>query len=438
MLGTNCLLVVVSFIARVGSLQQTTTSSLITSNLIYPSHFEYRGAFRLPEYAANPGFGWEWGGTGMTYYPDGDPSGPSDGYPGSLYGIGHDHTKYVSEISIPVPVVSRNLSALNTAKTLQGFANIRSGISSLSPLFTDPSQLSRGDLTYLPKQGSQTSGKIYACWGAHFQSDDSRVPSHMWCDLNLTKPKGAWWILNKSEITLYSVNDYMFEIPENWANTYVGGRRLATGRYRDGGWGGLGPNLFAIAPWSDGNPPVDGTILQVITLLRYSSSHTEGSRFGTSDKMKNYSHSDEWSGAAWLTAGSREAVIFIGTKGIGKTWYGYSDGTLDTDSPPPFPHDDRGWWSERFESQIIFYKPADLAQVAQGSMRPYEPQPYATMNLDAFLYNIDKVVGLPRHLQKHRLGACAYDRKNRLLYIFEYRGDKENDRPLVHVFKINE
>ena len=44
------------------------------------------------------------------YYPDGDPEG-DDGYPGSIFGIGHDQTQYVSEISIPVPVASRDLEA---------------------------------------------------------------------------------------------------------------------------------------------------------------------------------------------------------------------------------------------------------------------------------------------------------------------------------------
>jgi hypothetical protein len=37
---------------------------------------------------------------------------------------------------------------------------------------------------------------------------------------------------------------------------------------------------------------------------------------------------------------------------------------------------------------------------------------------------------------KQRLGDCAFDRDRGLLYIVEYRGDAENDRPLVHVFKV--
>jgi len=29
----------------------------------------------------------------MTYYPHGDPDGPADGYPGSIFGLGHDHQR---------------------------------------------------------------------------------------------------------------------------------------------------------------------------------------------------------------------------------------------------------------------------------------------------------------------------------------------------------
>jgi len=55
------------------------------AGLIQPSDLVYKGAFRLPE--GSNGSNWEWSGGGMTYYPEGDPTGPSDGYPGSIFGI---------------------------------------------------------------------------------------------------------------------------------------------------------------------------------------------------------------------------------------------------------------------------------------------------------------------------------------------------------------
>jgi hypothetical protein len=69
----------------------------------------------------------------MTFNPNGDPGGPADGFPGSLLFItGHDRLPYgelpngsqVAEVSIPVPVVSGNLSQLNQAAFLQNFHNV--------------------------------------------------------------------------------------------------------------------------------------------------------------------------------------------------------------------------------------------------------------------------------------------------------------------------
>lgn len=412
--------------------------------LIQPADLVYQGAFRLPEYPTDPGYGWEWGGNALTYYPDGDPSGGADGYPGSLYGAGNDQLMYVGEIGIPAPVISssRSLVALNTASQLHAFRDVRAGIAALEQLYNNRMLLYCG-LEYLPAQGAQTSGKLYACFGDHFHDAGTPqyVPSHMLTDLNLENNQGAWWVDQQS---LYSVNDYMFAIPSAWAdaNGNTTGKYLATGRFRDGGWSGQGPALFAIAPWQSGNPPPAGTVLPATTLLLYSNTRGDDP---TSYAMNDYHHADEWSGGAWLTVGSKAAVIFIGTKGQGSCWYGYADGTTyPTDGsegppPPPYPNNDRGWWSSSFQAQIIFYNPADLAAVAAGAMAAYQPQPYAAFNLDPYLWRIDKVnhPDFNANQNKDRLGACTFDRANGLLYIVEYRGDAENDRPLIHVFKVN-
>ncbi len=58
----------------------------------------------------------------------------------------------------------------------------------------------------------------------------------MWTDLDLkNNHNGAWWISTQS---LYSVNQYIFEMPAAFAdaNNTTAGRYLVTGRYREGGW----------------------------------------------------------------------------------------------------------------------------------------------------------------------------------------------------------
>ncbi len=393
----------------------TATSAAPATGLIQPSDFDYLGAFRLPD--GPPEIGWEWSGSALTYYPAGDTAGPEDGFPGSLFGTGHEWNQYVAEIGIPAPVDSaaKGLEALNTAETLQEFADIRAG---LFPALEMP----RVGLEYLPAQGDQDNGKLYFAWAAHLDEGAS-LASHGWCGLDLGNPgtAGLWRI---GDYVNYVTGDYLFVIPSAWADAYVGGKSLATGRYRDGGQGAQGPSLFAIAPWQQGNPPAPGSTLPAIPLLLYGNVYSEGSA-----QLNGYHHSDEWSGAAWLTAGDRAAVVFVGTKGTGECWYGCSDGTIWPDEPP-FPPEcpERGWWSSGFVGQMLFYDPSNLAAVAQGRLQASDPQPYATMEIDQHLYHVTT------GQQKSHVGAVAFDRQRGLLYVMEPLAD--GDKSLVHVWRV--
>lgn len=397
---------------------------------INPENFEYRGAFKLP--AGSNGSNWEYSGYGMTFYPGGDAGGPNDGYPGSIFAIGHDHHQMVSEINIPVPVISpgKSIDELNTAQTLQAFQDITHG------MFGEL-EIPRADLAYLPAQGTQTTDKLYFCWGQHFQFEF--FPSHGACDLNLSNPQtsGPWFFGN---FTNYVTNDYLFEIPAAWADPHVPGARLASGRFRDGGWGGHGPTLFAFDPWNDGQPPAEnGTLASITPLLLYGIQEPGVIEISTSDamKMNGYSEADEWSGGAWLTAGENSAVAFVGTKGLGNFWYGFSNGVVwPFEGPyppvPEFPYDDRGWWSDSIQAQIIFFDPADFAAVARGEKQTFNPQPYAHLNLDPVLF----APGFDLwDYKRYSLGACCFDRENSLLYIFERQ--VVDGASLIHTWFIN-
>ena len=400
-----------------------------STELVRPEDLEYVGAFRLPDSSGDKG--WVWAGNEMgalAYYPEGDSSGDNDGYPGSLYGTGNDQYKYISEVTIPLPTISddKNVNDLNTAKTLQDFRNVLA-----SKL--EGKELPKVGLTYLPAQGEQKTGKLYYCYGEHIQ-DEERNPSHGWFELDLSNPQlaGDWKIGDKLNLlTTY----YIFNINQEWADLNTPGKYLATGRFRDGGQGSQGPTLYAYGPWNEGNPPSAGTKLSYVTLLEYSSITSPETHV-----MDKYSHADEWNGGAWLDSGNRSAVIFVGTKGLGYTWYGYSDGTQwPTSGEGPFPsvpvinptfygEDLRGWWSDSFKAEIIFYDPADLSAVAKGTMKPYEPQPYATLDIDKYLFNLGS------SKQKDRVGAVAYDSQHGFLYVAEPLAD--GDKPIIHVWKL--
>lgn len=397
-----------------------TPGSINPTGLIQPSDLVYKGAFRLPE--GSGGTDWLYSGAAMTFYPKGDPGGPSDGHRGSLFATGHPYLMYVSEITIPVPIISSNVNDLNTANTLQTFHDVREGLFSESDGF-DQAFLRVG-MEYLPQQGEQTTDKLYFSWGQHLQEGQTG-PSHTWCELNLSNPQiaGPWAIKGREN---YTTNDYIFAIPEAWASINTPGKLLATGRFRDGGQGGQGPSIYAIGPWSQGNPPSVGTELENIPLLQYETAYTSGGH-----TINNYHQSDEWNGGAWLTSGSKSAVIFAGTKGTGSCWYGFADGTVWPDEPPypPEGEGERGWWSNGFKGQIMFYNPSDLASVAKKTMEPYEPQPYAVMDIDNNLFHIQS------GQQKYHTGAVSYDRGGGYLYVMEPFSDGE--KPVIHVWKVN-
>jgi hypothetical protein len=413
--------------------QSTPVESPSLTELIQPEDLIYLGAFRLPEGSNDSN--WEYSGYAMTYYPDGDPNGPDDGFPGSLFILGHDHHQLISEISIPAPIISpeKNLSELNTAETLQPFHDITGGQFGYL-------EIPRAGLEYLSPQGEQTSAKLYFCWGQHMEFEF--VPSHGWSELQLSAPQTAGlWSLDG--YPNYVSNDYLFEIPEAWAASNTPGLRLATGRFRDGTWSGLGPSLLAIGPWLEGNPPAPGTSLDNVTpLLLYGIAESGVPEISSSDEMRMvmFSEPDEWSGGAWLTAADKSAVIFAGTKAIGESWYGFSNGIVypisgdpDEEVPevPPWPHDARGWWSDDIEAQIIFFNPDDLAAVAKGSLETWEPQPYNILTINPYLYD----PGFDHERQKRYLvGAMSFDRANGYFYIIERRADEE--KSIMHVFMI--
>ena len=407
-----------------------------SEGLILPEELEYLGAFRLPE--GSGGSNWEYGGQGLTYYPDGDPDGPDDGFPGSLFGIGHDQQLYVSEISIPAPVISDNVEDLNVAATLQPFGDLTGGIFNAEEV-----DLPVADLAYLPPQGEQTSGKLHFVWGWHFQEFGD--PSHGWAEVTLSDPRSAGpWALEG--FTNYVTSDYLFEIPEAWAAQYTPGLRLATGRFREGVWGGRGPALFAYGPWNEGNPPPPGATLSSVTPLLLYGHQEPGAVEIVSDEstqMNGYQEADHWWGGAWLTAGGRSAVIFVGTKAMGRSWYGFANGVVwpydcaeqtppTCPEPPEWPYDDRGYWAEDYQAQIIFYNPADLAAVAQGRMESWEPQPYAVLVVDDVLFDPQL---RPEDYKRDLLGAAAFDREHGLLYVVERLADEY--RPVIHVWRVN-
>lgn len=425
----------------------------LTSDLIRPQDLDYLGAFRLPDGGAPP-LTFEYGGNAMTFDPD----------HGTLFISGHDRLAYgqlpngsqIAELRIPEPVNSRRLEELPYAEFVQPFRDVLQGY------FAGIDEIPRLGMAYLdhPLTGPQ----IHLGWGMYLPADPP-VATHLWFSPDLSAPQvqGPWFIGDQPHDR---VNGYLFALPEAWSEAYTGGRRLASGRFKDGGWGGMGPALFAYQPWdARGNPLPAGSHLPEVTLLQYESSLNTDN---IERCLQGYQHPDEWEGSVWVTAASgKQAVVFSGTKSNGgKYWYGYAnpagvqypciDSDLIGDFPlcrladgSPCPPEDlvecpghtvyRGWWTSHWDAQLMFYDPADLASVAQGRLSPWEPQPYATLDVDERLYFQPAVwdqdmlgVGDQR---RYRLGDVAYDAAQGRLYVLELYG--EGAKPVVHVWQVN-
>ncbi len=384
-----------------------------SGNVILPEHFTYLGAFRLPE--ASGGSNWEYSGHGLTHRPATDQAQSTYG---SLFGFGHDQHLQVSEISIPEPVISKNLDDLNTASTLQPFTDISSG------LFVPEAMT-------IPRAGlALHNERLYFAFGQHIQDFE---PSHGSTSLNLSDAEGAYIFGN---YTNYITNDYLLEIPPEWADA-LGSYPLASGRAREGLWSGRGPALFAYQPDVVDN----GVLTDVMPLLLYG---TQGDApdiiSDESMAVKDYHDADHWWGAAWLTAGENAAVIFAGTKALGYEWYGFANGIewdyscVDNNScpdVPDFPYDDRGFWSESYQPQIIFYDPAQLLAVARGELESWQPEPYATLDLTEYLFvpELDFT-----NYKRDIVGAIAFDREHSRLYVIERLADEY--KSVIHVWQV--
>lgn len=429
---------VLRFVRIFGILVSMTAIAVAQSNQadnyrLDPNSLKYQGAFRLPDQAG--GSSWEYSGSAMTYFPEGDPQGSHDPFPGSLFIIGHDHQHFVSEVSIPIPLrsASKNCQELNTAETLQPFNDIRSN------LFPEL-EIPRAGLAYLPAVTPGATGKLHYCFGQHFQFE--QASSHGWVELTLAKPRtsGPWRL---GDFTNYVTNDYLCPIPEDWSRANLPGYQLATGRFRDGQWGGLGPSLLAYKPPQPPGPEMGTKLQEVVPLLMYGTQVPGQAELeiDPQHRMKNFSEADEWSGVAWV-GGKRPAVLFTGTKALGKTWYGFANGVVypigaeeneKIPDVPPFPYDSRGWWSTNIAAQLLFFDPHDLAAVAKGTKQTWEPQPYATLDLTPYLY----APGFAHERYKrYLLGDCCVDNKHGIFYLIERQAD--GDKSLVHVFQIDE
>lgn len=384
------------------------------------SDFTYLGAFRMPQTGTEASrFGY--GGGAFTLNPHGDPNGPNDGFPGSLYVLGHAHDQLVAEISIPAPKDQRGVPmvSLNAATVLHDFVDITGGYAKQ----TDEGNGYRVDgLAYLDAQGSQSTGKIYWTARTYYNVDTSDDLTHGMsnADLSNVAARGMWRLGSYQGML---TGGYIFPVPKYFADAYLGGKRLISGLFTQQGVSGTsqGPAMFAYGPWLDNGSdfgPVNSTKLASQALVYYPYRFENGME---TSNFPDFQVPDGWEAGAWVSTANKHAVVIVGRRAMGSTYYG--------DARPGDCNIYKGYHGDPYEPRIIFYDPADLALAAQGQKDPNTVVPYLEWNpSDLFVSTCE-----------WELTGVAYDEQNKLMYVLHSGADTAGEpTPLVYVFRVKE
>jgi hypothetical protein len=308
----------------------------VPTNALLPEDFTYQGAFRLPDDFA-------WGALGMSYYPNGDGGSGSlfiTGFQGLLdgsYEPCYEGSKgcngYFGEVNIPALGQAGNWEDLPTASFIQEMAIFDGGL--VQTVHEAYSFVS--DIAYVTQQGSQSSDKIYGSlneWYPEGSFGDDSFPTIWFSDLDGSNARGIFHVgPEQPPFHGIKMGSYLFSVPQAYADEYLDGRTLVTGRARgtsppgspgldaDGAitGGSQGPTLIAFRAWDSDNPSGD---LDAVPMLYYRVKYPgcAGPDIGVGGETVNcdfpgFSMCDDWTGAAFVQAGERATIAISGLTG---------------------------------------------------------------------------------------------------------------------------
>lgn len=393
-------------------------SNPTTEPLVEPANLVYLGSFQLPQVpCSSPTYAcFHYGGTAITY----------DSADNSLYIVGHPYGQEITEVSIPTPVITSNVSALPTATLLQNFSHALDGeINLVNP--TDPnSHYIGGELVY--------AGKLIVSVYSYYDGAGTQTTSHFTRPLNLAV---TGQLLGPFRVgTQYPgfVSGYMTLVPAEW-QSLLGGPALT------------GNCCLAIASEQSNGPAVSvfnpstlGTEnpAPAIPLLGYPHSNPvsyDGTQSAWGITSDIYNGSTKITGIVF-PVGTR-SILFFGRQGTGSFCYG--PGTTDTTlAGTPVSNGVEVWCYDPADSskgthaypyqyQVWAYDANDLLKVKNGSESQYTPQPY-----DIWPLNLP----FSSDTNPHYIGGVAYDPSTNRIYISQ-ECVYANCSPIIDVFQVN-
>jgi len=397
----------------------TTTTVVVTpSDRLQSLDFTYQGAFRLPS-------DFNWGSRGMTCYPAGN-SGS-----GSLLVTGFDlNDPEFAEVSIPEPATAANWEDLPEAAMLTSMTNFDGGLVAQYGRANenfDAEHAVVSGIAFVPQQGSQTSDKLYGSLDYWYGVVDDSHMTIWFSEMDGSNARGLYhvgpWELpyhgNKS-------GDYLFSVPQSYADMYLGGRTLVTGKTRGAFNGSQGPTLFAFRPWDNEDPGGD---LDAVPMLWYNIYYPDCAGPNVGDKAQcdfpDFTMCDKWEGGGFVESGEKRAIILLGIKGLGDNSYGSPPG-------PDACQDSQGYHCDPFERQVIFYDVDELGEVARGSRDAWSVVPYATWRPEEFY------LGDAAGQTCGEVGGMAVDTAGRRVFMLErgLGGHTNENSAVIHVWTV--
>ena len=375
--------------------------------------FTYLGAFRLPDVFA-------WGALGSCFYP------PGNGGQGSLLITGQSTRRSeFAEVAVPQAEIHGDWEQLPLATLLHGMRDFDGDLVEEQmgefAEFSAPS-----GIEYLSARGSQSSPKLYGTIDCWYCVADESYPVVFMAETDGSNPRGLFHVgPNQPPYHGNKAGDYLFRLPQWYADQYLGGRVLVTGKCRGTEFGSMGPTLIAFRPWETETP--SGTLDAVILLwYRFDMSCASPN---VSDKAlcdyPDFTMCDKWEGGAFIETDKRAGIVLFGRKGLGGNGYGEPEaGNCSLY---------KGYHCDPYERQAVFYDVEELAEVAAGSRVAWTVVPYRVWRPTEF-YNRDA-----QGYSCSELGGVAYDPGAKRLYVIEKSLPEYNvdDLAVVHVWQVN-
>ncbi|WP_291321868.1 hypothetical protein [Desulfonatronospira sp.] len=384
-----------------------------------------------------------WGALGLSYYSLGN------GGEGSLLTTGFealsspDHPfescwneewecyAYYGQLSIPVPEMSTDWEDLPQAVLMGGMVNYDQGL--VSEVHREYVFVS--DIEYFPRIGTQTKDNIYGAaefWYPEGVFGENSFPTIWMANMDGSGARGMFHV-GPEETPFHGrkTGSYLFTAPQWYADDYLGGRRLITGRSRgtpaEGQevtthGGSQGPTLFAFYALDSDHP--EGN-LDALPFLYYRVKFPgcAGPNISPTDECDypGFTMCDNWTGGAFVDDGISRSIMLLGYKGLGSNCYGGAE------CQDPC-NDYQGYHCNPYERQVLFYDVHALGEIASGKRDPWTVLPYALWRPDEF------------YLQGPtcwNAGGMTFDSDNQRIFMVERGIGGEMNAAVVHVWHVS-